>query len=202
MDSRKVLALLALGLASAASNAVVARGGFGPGHPPHDPFLGLPPDPALVDTDGDGKISKAEIEAARGIEFKAADTDGDDSLTLAELKAWLSQRVEDRFKALDRDGNNLISAEELVHGETGRRATMLSNLLKQGDLDGGGSLSPEEFRTLASSASKAGLFFAGMDENGDGKVSKAEYLAPPPHHAGHPRKARPATETDNEADDA
>ncbi|MGY6215075.1 hypothetical protein ACW73L_07935 [Methylolobus aquaticus] len=202
MDSRKVLVLLVLGLASAASNAVVARGGFGPGHPPHDPFLGLPPDPALVDTDGDGKISKAEIEAARGTEFKAADTDGDDSLTLAELKSWMARRVEDRFKALDTDGNGLVSPAELTSGKSGRRATMLSNLLKQGDLDGGGSLSLEEFRLLASSASKAGLFFAGMDANGDGKVSKAEYLAPPPHRAGHPRKARPATETDNEADDA
>jgi hypothetical protein len=74
--------------------------------------------------------------------------------------------------------------------------------LKQGDLDGGGSLSPEEFRTLASSASKAGLFFAGMDENGDGKVSEAEYLAPPPHHAGHPRREKPAAEPHSEADDA
>ncbi|MBM4202090.1 MAG: hypothetical protein FJ189_12505 [Gammaproteobacteria bacterium] len=202
MDSRKVMAVLALCGAAASWSMAAARGGPGPAHPPHDPFLGLPPDPATLDSDGDGKLSRSEIEAARGAEFKAADTDGEGTLTLAELKAWLSQRVEDRFKALDTDGNDLVSVEELASGRTGRHATMLSNLLKQGDLDGDGALSPAEFRTLAASASKAGFFFAAMDENGDGKLSEAEYLAPPPRHAGHPSKGKHQADPDAAADDA
>jgi len=55
---------------------------------------------------------------------------------------------------------------------------------------------------LAASASKAGFFFAAMDENGDGKLSEAEYLAPPPRHAGHPSKGKHQADPDAAADDA
>lgn len=189
MDSRKVIAVLALGVAPAVWNPAAAQGGFGPGHGPHDPFLGLPPERASIDTNADGTISPDEMKAARSTQFKAADADHDGVLTLAESKAWMSQRVEDRFKALDTDGNGQVSVAELTVGKRARGATIFSNLLKQGDLDGSGALSPEEFRQLASAANKAGFFFAVMDENGDGQVSEAEYLAPP-GHGGHRPKAR------------
>ena len=203
MATRKTMLVLTLSLAAAPWHLAAAKGGFGGGHPHRDPFLGLPPDKATLDTDADGTVSKEEIKASRSTHFKAADADGDGALSLAEFRAWVSQRVEDRSKALDTDGNGSISAEELVGGKTGRKATILSNLLKQGDLDGSGALSQDEFRALAAANSKAGFFFAAMDENGDGTVSEAEYLAPP-HHGGHRRKGsgNDSPEPPSAADDA
>jgi len=47
--------------------------------------------------------------------FKTADTDGDGSLSLAEVQANMP-RMADRFSKIDKDKNGLLSREELQRG--------------------------------------------------------------------------------------
>ena len=49
-----------------------------------------------MDSDGDGTISLAQIQAAHGRIFKAIDADRDSRLTLEEMQAFM-QEPRDRF---------------------------------------------------------------------------------------------------------
>lgn len=86
--NKRVLVWLTAGLLS--STAAVAQDG----PPPGGGHRG-PPDFASLDTDGDGKLSYAEVEknfppAAR--DFKQMDTDGDGYVSEAEFKAFRPKR--------------------------------------------------------------------------------------------------------------
>ena len=75
---------------------------------------------AELDTNGDGDISKAEIEAHRAAMFAEADTNSDGALSpeemiahheakMAERKAKMQARM---FAKMDADGDGAISVEE------------------------------------------------------------------------------------------
>lgn len=74
------------------------------------------------DTDGDGKVSLAEIQARRAEEAKTIDANGDGKLSADELvnaeMAWEKVRIEARVKAriaaLDTDGDGLLSVGEMA----------------------------------------------------------------------------------------
>lgn len=70
------------------------------------------------DTNGDGSLTQAEIDAARADRFGQFDADGDGRLTLQEYEAlWLDamrQRMVDGFQRLDDDGDAIVTAEEFV----------------------------------------------------------------------------------------
>jgi len=86
---RLIAAVLVLG-SLAAAGAAAAQGrpphaggpGFGPG-------FGL--DFAGIDTDGDGRVSPAELQARALARLGTADTDGDGSLTRVELVALIPE---------------------------------------------------------------------------------------------------------------
>ncbi|MFP4450871.1 MAG: hypothetical protein ACLFP0_08095, partial [Rhodosalinus sp.] len=73
-----------------------------------------------VDADGDGRVTRAEIEAHRAARFAAADTDGNRRLTAGELSAavadrrgqWHGERAARMIRRLDTDGDGALSAEE------------------------------------------------------------------------------------------
>lgn len=72
------------------------------------------------DTDGNGEITKAEVEAAQAKRFADADTNGDGQLSAEELETRAESRRAERFARMierqDTDGNGTLSIEELGEG--------------------------------------------------------------------------------------
>ena len=70
------------------------------------------------DTNGDGQVTQAEIDAARADRFAAFDTDGNGVLNFQEYETlWLGamhERMVDRFQNLDNDGDSVVTAQEFV----------------------------------------------------------------------------------------
>lgn len=69
-----------------------------------------------VDADGDGKVTRAEVESWRKQKLAAFDKDGDGNLSLAEFKPlfaeMMSQPAVRAFQRLDRDGDGKITEAE------------------------------------------------------------------------------------------
>lgn len=72
---------------------------------------------AMVDSDGDGKITRAEADAFRDSQMAKFDTDGDGSLNADEYIAmredFRRQMMQARFKSQDENGDGKLSKEEL-----------------------------------------------------------------------------------------
>ena len=68
------------------------------------------------DTNGDGKLTQAEIDQARAGRFVDFDSNGDGKLSLEEYQAlWMDamrERMVDRFQSLDNDGDAAVTSEE------------------------------------------------------------------------------------------
>lgn len=97
------------------------------------------------DTDGDGTITQAEIDALRATQFAAADADGDGFLTAEEMAAHADK----------------MRAE--------RRAERMNDMLGRLDTDGDGKLSAEE-----AAAAGPVTMFERLDANEDGAISREE----------------------------
>ena len=97
---------------------------------------------AIVDTDGDGKLTQAEIDAAHAARRAKYDTNGDGNLSLAEFEglwAELTQPMKVRgFQMLDTDGDAQISKAEIDQ--------RLANLVRRFDRNRDGALSMEDRR--------------------------------------------------------
>lgn len=73
-----------------------------------------------LDTDGNGVISAAEIEASKAAKFAEADANGDGGLTLQEIEDWRTAQREARmqarkqrmFEKRDANGDGVISLDE------------------------------------------------------------------------------------------
>ncbi len=118
--------VLALGAASVAAQATGGWRGHGGGH--HDSSYGgghgfgrhggrMAMMLAYFDTDGDGKISREEIEQVRDDRFAAFDSNRDQALSLEEFEGlWLDfmrERMVDGFQRFDADGDGLITLAEI-----------------------------------------------------------------------------------------
>ncbi len=69
----------------------------------------------LLDADGDGRITAAEVAAARAARFAAADSDGDGRLDPAEFEAMRrAMRAERAFARHDGDGDGFLTEAELA----------------------------------------------------------------------------------------
>lgn len=123
------------------------------------PFGGF--DFAAVDTDKDGKITQAEMQAWRAAEVAGVDADKDGKLSADELKAMQMKRMEERatdmatkmVERMDADGDGLLSAAELA-ARPGP-AMMFDRI----DADGDGAVTEEEI-----AAARAAM----MDRVGEG----------------------------------
>lgn len=106
-----------------------------------------------IDTDKDGKLSYAELEANRKAEFDAADTNKDGALSADELSARALARFQEKL--------------------ADRTQAMLDNM----DNDGNGSLSEDEMGEGPGMRN-----FARIDGDNDGFVTKEEIQAGMKHH--------------------
>lgn len=144
---------------------------------------------AAMDKDGDGYVTKEEMaaahagmrsrfEARRGDpaeRFAAMDADGDGKVTLDEMK----QAAEKRMAEHGREG-----------GLSERHAERMAKFFEKADANNDGVLTLEEMQAVrkmhddkagpkrdGKKDGKRGDHFSRLDTDGDGKISKAEFLA-------------------------
>ena len=106
---------------------------------------------ARYDTDHDGKVSLAEYEAGRMMQFKRMDTNGDGALSFAEIDAASAAAAQrggpmadmmkarnDALKAADANGDQSISADEFK--------AYVDAEFKKMDTNADGYLTPDEMQ--------------------------------------------------------
>ena len=102
----------------------------------------------MLDTDGDGALSLAEIQAAPEARFAAADADGDGSLSLEELTAMVEAQIAERavrgaehmLDRLDANEDGVLTADELQP----RGGDRIERMFERLDADEDGILTAEE----------------------------------------------------------
>lgn len=155
------------GLAAAVAVAQPA-GRSGPGGP-----FGL----LAFDANADGKVTRAEFDAAQKSHFNQIDANKDGTATPEEFKAFReaqatkikAERSQERFAALDADGNGQVSAAEFAKAsaERGERGP-------GGHRGRGGHGKMERIAGHAPEGKGRGL---RADDNADGKLTFAEFSA-------------------------
>jgi hypothetical protein len=138
--SKLLVATVLLGtLGAGILSPVLAERGPGPGGMPAFNF-------DLLDADKDGKVTEAEIEAARTARVTGADANKDGLMSADELAAMHLAEMTERAKA------------------------MATEMITRMDSDGDGLLSAAEMATQTGPAQ----FFVRIDTDGDGAISREE----------------------------
>ncbi|MFW8594873.1 EF-hand domain-containing protein [Cribrihabitans neustonicus] len=109
------------------------------GHHGHGPIMTF----EEIDADGNGEITKAEMQALKQAHFAKADTDGDGKLTLAEMQAQAREMADARaarmLERFDSDGDGALTEAELPSPPRAGR------MFGRADKDNSGGLSKAEF---------------------------------------------------------
>ena len=104
----------------------------------------------LLDFNGDGAVSQAEIAAEQGRLFAAADVDGDGSLSVAEFRRRgsliLALNATTFFDMMDTDGDATLALDEI----TGPAARWVARY----DVDASGALDREEIEAARGSGGR------------------------------------------------
>jgi len=188
--------------------------GAGPGGPGGPGAQGGPPRLMDMDADGDGKVSREEFRGPPDA-FDRLDTNGDGSLDRTECEqarrgpggfggrgapgGGPGNRLLERLRQLDKDGDGKVSAEEYQgripferldrngdgfldeqdapqdrggRGQGGRGRGLSPQALQRFDRDGDGKVTREEFPG-------GDERFDALDVNGDGVLTEADLQAPP-----------------------
>jgi Ca2+-binding EF-hand superfamily protein len=150
------------------------------------------PRPVLLalDTDHDGKLSAAEIQAApKSLATLDRNQDGrltdDEYLAPPEANGASADELVQQFMAFDKNGDGILEASEVP--------ARMQNLFKRGDTNHDGKLTPDEIRAMANrqgmpagnpslpfehgiSTANDPILYA-IDTNHDGIISAAELAA-------------------------
>lgn len=96
-----------------------------------------------LDTNGDGKITQAEMDASKKARFAASDANGDGMLSADEMAAQGKERMAKRIGRMiakrDADGDGMLSFAEMGAGRDGNR------LFMRVDANGDGAVTAQEF---------------------------------------------------------
>ncbi|MGR3316244.1 EF-hand domain-containing protein [Roseovarius indicus] len=129
-------------LAGAATQGAAAGDDMSKGH------HGKRPSFEELDANGDGAVSREEMQARMQARFADADADGDGKITREEMSARMEAR------------------------QAERRERFLNRMFERKDADADGALTMEEMR-----GDRADKMFARVDQDGDGSVSREEFDA-------------------------
>lgn len=155
MKRTGIIIAAALGVGAIAVGVAAAKSGWR-GH--HGGGAHMDRAFGLIDTDGDGAVSRAEADAAGAALFARADGDGDGALTADELTAAALEHMR-------------LMAERRAAHAIGRL-----------DSDGDGALSLAEVE--ARLGDRPGRMFDRLDANGDDMVTREEAMRMARRH-GH-----------------
>lgn len=103
---------------------------------------------AMLDTDGDGEVTEADLAARAAARFAQADADGSGGLTAAEMVAMaeairaeqMAARLSERLARIDDSADGEVQLEELQ-----ARMPSAVNFFDHFDADNDGAVSAEEF---------------------------------------------------------
>jgi hypothetical protein len=151
---KKLFVSVALGAVLMTGVAIAQPGGGAASAPRHS----LP-----GDTNGDGKVTRAELSASLDARFAALDTNHDGKITPEERAAAREKRFDERFAKMDTDGNGQLSKEELKAAHDKGRGPGAGRSGKDGRMGMHGR----------------GMNGPGMDGGRDGTVTRAEFMARP-----------------------
>lgn len=129
---------------------------------------GIPPPLREADTDKDGRITRAEVDAAIAARFKKSDANGDGALDEKEFAASLPKPPDHHPKPPE-------GAPPHPRFDPAAR-------FRATDWNGDGKLSLDEFAVPMKAMA------INADRNGDGAITADEMRGPPP---GGPRRPRP-----------
>lgn len=97
---------------------------------------------AQVDTNKDGQVQVAEIQAQAAQRAARIDADADGKITIDEVKAHREklreEREQARFERMDANGDGSVSTEEFAIAQSSHAAKL--------DINGDGVIAKEEFR--------------------------------------------------------
>lgn len=135
---------------------------------------------AAYDTNDDGTISTEELQTGRAADYATADSNSDGVLSLTELQAFETTKKAtmdtSRFTSLDADSNGTLSTSEFLANVPTDRVGAETTLFGLADTDKSNSLSSAEFAALHSEQGRSWRAFAMLDANGDGSISKDEFV--------------------------
>jgi len=193
MTTKKTLSLSVLSALVGVSVAAAQ-----PGHDGHF---------AKLDTNGDGVVTTAELEAGALARFTKADANQDGEVTRDEASAARTRHQKERFAARDQNGNGQLErseVERMPDAWFARIDTDQSGALSQAELEAGrpfkharvgkdhangpkdlpGDADRDGVLTKAEAVSGAQSLAKKLDQNGDGKLTKDE-LGRFHHRGGH-----------------
>lgn len=128
---------------------------------------------AIISTFGMQPASAAGNHAEKGAKFFAeVDTNKDGGITEAEMNAHMQAR----FAKSDTNGDGMLDSAEMLAGAVARGSGRAAHVLKRHDADGDGTLNNDELsKFLSSRAGRRGAhMLKRMDANGDQKISFEE----------------------------
>lgn len=126
---------------------------------------GMRPGFETLDADGDGQITRDEMQARHEARFARADADGDGRLTRDEMLAAAQKRAERRIDRMlarhDSDGDGALDEAEMAGMRKGR---MMERMFDHMDADGDGAISRAEFDSARKMHHKGGGKARGKTE--------------------------------------
>lgn len=109
-----------------------------------------------LDANGDGQLTKDEVQARAALRFAQTDTNGDGMLSAEEMVAAAEMRMDERRKQ-----------------EAGKIAKRTERMIERQDANGDGMLTLAEL--APQSEKRADRMFEHLDDNGDGVISLDEF---------------------------